>query len=147
MDNVIATHDDPLRKHLNTQKLTPTNLSQAYTEGQLKYLPMEPDASEIIWKLSDKNHHIKIIVNRFITDGLNHKVVTHTTDWLDRHDIPYREILFITQPVPFVTDVFIGNTFHRSIPENALHIPYQTLKPSTELSKWETIYQKIKTVM
>lgn len=143
MDNVIATHDEPIRKYLNTTIFTLDNLEQAYSEGQLKTLPAEPSASEVLWKLSDEGNHIKVVVNRFIGDGLNHKIVTHTTDWLDRKDIPYREILFITQPVMFVTDVFIGTTLSKSIPNTALTIPYQFMEPLPGKNKWETVYEKI----
>lgn len=139
LDNVIASHDLTLKKLLNTDTLTVDNLSRAYSEGVLKTLPVEPDAAEILWKLNDQNHHIKILVSRFIQHGLNHKIVAHTTDWLDRYDIPYREIFFINTPVKLNTDVFIGDPL-APIDSKIIHIPYASLPGD---KKWETIYEQL----
>lgn len=139
LDNVIATHDTAIKKLLNVETLTVKDLTTAYTEGVLKTLPVEPGAAENLWKINDKNHHVKIIVSRFIQHGLNHKIVAHTTDWLDRNDIPYREIFFINTPIKLNTDIFIGDSLAH-IPQTIKHLPYATL---TTENKWDTIYQQI----
>lgn len=141
LDNTITNHDMALNLLLKGAEHNRENITTAYAQGFLKTLEEEPDATETLWKLSDSGYHIKLLVNRFVTSGLNHKIVAHTTDWLDRHDIPYREILFITKPIGLTSDVYI--THNNPLNQPTLHqITYQNsnLELPNNVNNWKELY-------
>lgn len=101
LDNTITSYDDDVQAYLELNPPAPghnvaATIAQGYAQGLLKNLKPARGASEVLWELNNQGHHIRIFVNRFILHGQNHKVIAHTAEWLDRNDIPYREIFFLT---------------------------------------------------
>jgi len=113
VDNTITSYTETIQKYLQTQPTEPNEtfaqkIAHAYAQGILRDLKPAPGVAETLWNLNENNHQIKLIVDRFILHGQNHKVVAHTTEWLDTHDIPYREILFLAAPpTTLKTDIYI----------------------------------------
>lgn len=84
--------------------------TKAVDEGLYQILEIYPRASELLWKLSDAGHHIRIITSRFVKNGQNHRVVTDTGISLDNNDIPYRDIMFTGLKVDIFADVYIDDS-------------------------------------
>ena len=147
IDNTITPYNQALTQALSNADQTENyaqQISTVYTQGFLRDLPVQPDSVQTLWNLNDQGHHIRLLVNRFIQHGQNHKVIAHTTEWLDHHDIPYREILFITKTPLLETDYLIDadprtlktyphNLIKYETPENDhIHTPL-TVKTWVEL--------------
>lgn len=101
LDNTITEYDEKIKTYLEENpppvgENIATTIAQGYAQGLLKTLKPAPKVSEVLWELNNQGHHIRLFVNRFILHGQNHKVIAHTAEWLDRNDIPYREIFFTT---------------------------------------------------
>jgi 5'(3')-deoxyribonucleotidase len=84
--------------------------TKAVEERIYRDMPIFPQASEYLWKLSDEGHHIRIITSRFVKHGQNHRVVTDTGISLDNSDIPYRDIMFTALKVDIFADVYIDDS-------------------------------------
>lgn len=121
---------------------------QAFSKGILKTMGVADDASDVLWKLSNEGHHIRITTSRFLQHGQNHKVIAHTGEWLDRNDIPYRDLVFIHDRTEVNADVYIEalpvniKTFEES---NRQHIvfnqPYNTeIETSLRAYGWKDVY-------
>lgn len=84
--------------------------TQAVEDRIYRDMPLYPEASEHLWKLSDEGHYIRIITSRFVKNGQNHRVVTDTGISLDNNDIPYRDIMFTGLKVDIFADVYIDDS-------------------------------------
>ena len=92
------------------------NHSEAVANGLFKTLNLlDPKASEILWKLDSEGHRIRIITARFVTHGQNYKAVSHTAEWLDKQDIPYRDLLFMSDKEHVEADLFIDDSPHNLV--------------------------------
>lgn len=112
IDNTFTNYNEAIGEYFEQNPLTEgegfaQGIGRAYAEGLLKSLKPAPNASEVLWNLNEQGHHIRFFVNRFILHGQNHKVIAHTTEWLDKHDLPYREIFFLTTNPKIHTNIHI----------------------------------------
>jgi 5'(3')-deoxyribonucleotidase len=93
------------------------NFVKYHTEAVMDglFLNMKPilGASEVLWRLNDEGHHLRVITSRFVKHGQNAKVISDTAYWLDKHDIPYRDIMFVRHKPDVYADVYIDDS-----PEN-----------------------------
>ena len=55
-----------------------------------------PGARDALWKLSDANWDIHIATMRLNKFGLHHAIIGNTIDWLKTHNIPYRQLSFMS---------------------------------------------------
>ncbi len=69
-------------------------------------------ARKYMWMLSDAEYYIRLVTTRLV-QSFNHKIiVNNTVDWLDHHNIPYREICFLgwdTKKSSFLCDYAIDD--------------------------------------
>lgn len=83
------------------------------------YANIEPfeGVSEKLWKLKkEHDFQIYVITNRFVINGQNAKVITDTGLWLDKHNIPYDDIMFTRNKVNIMADVYIDDSKHNIMP-------------------------------
>lgn len=83
--------------------------ARAVDLGMYETMPAIEGASETLWKLNNEGHHIRIITSRFVKHGQHNKVVASTALWLDRNDIPYRDIMFIKDKPDVYADIYIDD--------------------------------------
>lgn len=79
------------------------------------YASIEPFAgvSDAIWKLKrEHDYRIFVITSRFVMNGQNAKVISDTGLWLDKHNIPYDDIMFTSSKVNVLADVYIDDSKH-----------------------------------
>jgi 5'(3')-deoxyribonucleotidase len=179
LDNVITTYTQTFQEYMaqllnidegDIEKYLPSDTSpdfsnwikvntdlyghqvQAVSKGMLKTMGKANNVSEVLWKLNDENHHIRIVTSRFMKHGQNHKVVAHTAEWLDRNDIPYRDLLFIKNRTDVKADLYI-----EALPKNIIKFqelkqnqivytqPYnKDIKVPLRVNNWNEIYNLIK---
>lgn len=51
--------------------------------------------SKILNRLSNDGFKIRIVTRRLVHSGLHKKAINHTVEWLDEHEIPYWDIVFM----------------------------------------------------
>lgn len=158
LDNVITQYDNGVNNYLQNhpspqgENIAET-ISQGYAQGLLKTLQPTPGVSDALWELNEQGHHIRILVNRFILHGQNHKIIAHTAEWLDTNDIPYREIYFHTLNPHLPTDIHIDadpRTIKHLIPHTTV-IKYATpqndhVNGHHTVNNWEETLQLINTI-
>jgi len=69
-------------------------------------------AAETLWRLSDAGVWIRIITHRLIVKEGHAVAVSDTCTWLDAHDIPYRDILFLGNKPQVEADCYIDDAPH-----------------------------------
>lgn len=89
--------------------------ARAVTLGVYRDMEVFPEASKSLWELSDAGHHIRVVTSRFVKPGQHAMVISHTALWLDKNDIPYRDIMFVKDKTDVYADIFIDDS-----PENIL---------------------------
>lgn len=83
------------------------------------YTEIEPFAglSDALWKLKrDHDFRIFVITSRFVINGQNTKVISDTGLWLDKHNVPYDDIMFTSSKVNVLADVYIDDGYHNILP-------------------------------
>lgn len=71
--------------------------------------PMIQGASACLWQLSDADHHIRIVTHRLGWQYLHAVAIKTTVDWLEAHNIPYRDIAFEGAKTEIEADVIIDD--------------------------------------
>jgi 5'(3')-deoxyribonucleotidase len=82
----------------------------AVTQRNL-FLDMEPvrDAPAVLRKLSARGIWIRIITNRLFLKYSHRTSVTQTVDWLDKYDIPYWDLCFMSDKDAVGAHVYIDD--------------------------------------
>jgi 5'(3')-deoxyribonucleotidase len=83
--------------------------SNAVEKGLYTALRMIEGASDTLWQLSDEGHDIRIITSRFVKNRQHHLVITQTSEWLERHDIPFKDLMFVSRKTDVYADVYIDD--------------------------------------
>lgn len=103
--------------------------------------PEIPGARDALWKLSDAEWHIHIATSRLTKFGLHDKVVENTASWLREHNIPYRDLSFVSDKKRLLADAIVDDRFdncsetaHRRIfhfaaPHNSSDITWNNIVP------------------
>ena len=63
-----------------------------------------------LWELSNSGIWIRIITHRLYTNWGHKKAAQDTVEWLDKVDIPYREICFVSQKTEVDADAYIEDS-------------------------------------
>jgi 5'-nucleotidase len=117
------------------------------------YTLMQPiqGASETLWKLSEEGYHLRVITSRFVKHGQNAQVIGDTATWLDKNDIPYRDIMFVKDKADVYADIYIDDS-----PENVINLkrtgrkvitfdaPYNKDLEGLRAKNWDDVYQIIR---
>lgn len=121
------------------------------------YTQIEPfeGVSDALWKL--KNEHdfrIFVITSRFVIPGQNSKVISDTGIWLDKHNIPYDDIMFTSNKVNVLADVYIDDSMHNILPLQeagrktiVYDRSYNRHLTGPRAHNWEEAYQLISTMV
>lgn len=86
--------------------------TNAVRDGLFRSLQPMEGASKALWELSDKGVHIRVVTHRFFGNGNHQVVAADTVAWLDRHEIPYRDLCFLGSKSQLHADVFIDDAPH-----------------------------------
>lgn len=81
--------------------------SEAVAQGIYGKMKVYDGCSQTLWKLDEDGHHIRVITSRFTVWGQNNRVVASTGAWLDKVDLPYRDIMFVRDKGDVYADVYI----------------------------------------
>lgn len=137
IDEVVARYVKGLRGHLAlTQGLTAEEAMELYPEidtyefnnwgpefvknfrqihgdavdnGLYAELEAYPHASEVLWKLSDEGYHLRIITSRFVNKLQHFRVMADTGLFLDRQNIPFRDVAFTSHKTEIYADVYLDD--------------------------------------
>lgn len=124
--------------------------SEAVALGLYRDMEMIAGASENLWKLDADGHHLRVITSRFTVHGQNYKAVANTGEWLDKHDLPYRDIMFVHNKVDVFADIYIDDAPHNITNfQNAgrkviiFEAPYNKGIEGIRAQTWEDVYEII----
>lgn len=69
-----------------------------------------PGAAASLRRLSAKDIHIRIITHRLFIKYFHQEAVRQTIEWLDHHDIPYRDLCLVDDKPAVGADLYIEDT-------------------------------------
>lgn len=120
------------------------------------YANIEPfiGVSEALWKLKkEHDYRIFVITSRFVMNGQNAKVISDTGLWLDKHNIPYDDIMFTSSKVNILADVYIDDSEHNILPlreagRNTIVYDrsYNKQLPGPRAKNWDEAYNLLSTM-
>ncbi|MCQ3805675.1 MAG: hypothetical protein OXB92_01565 [Acidimicrobiaceae bacterium] len=85
----------------------------AVTEGRMfRDLEVIEGAAEALWRLSDAGVWIRIITHRLYVNWGHQVAAGDTVDWLDRVEIPYRDLCFLGAKPEVEADLYIDDAPH-----------------------------------
>lgn len=71
--------------------------------------PIVEGAREALWRLSDAEWSIFIATSRLTKFGAYDKIVSNTTSWLHKENIPFRELAFTHQKTRIAADAIVDD--------------------------------------
>ena len=97
--------------------LTTSDFEKLHEKAVVEYrmfrdMPVIPGASEVLWRLSDQGIWIRIISHRLYVNWGHAIAAGDTADWLDRANIPYRDLCFIGAKSALHADLYIDDGPH-----------------------------------
>lgn len=126
--------------------------AQAVALGLYKEMDAIGNVSEILWRLSNEGHHLRVITSRFVKSGQHSMVIGSTAIWLDKHDIPYRDIMFVRNKTDVYADIYIDDAeynieAYRAAGSNFLifDAPYNKHVEGPRVYNWDEVYEAVKT--
>jgi 5'-nucleotidase len=75
-------------------------------------MPAIDGVSETLWRLSDAGVWIRIITHRIFINGGHKVAIADTVEWLDIHNIPYRDLCFLGHKPQVEADCYIDDGPH-----------------------------------
>lgn len=85
----------------------------AVTEGRMfRDLEVIDGAAEALWRLSDAGVWIRIITHRLYVNWGHQTAAGDTVAWLDRVEIPYRDLCFLGAKPEVEADLYIDDAPH-----------------------------------
>lgn len=91
--------------------------SEAVRNGLFTRMEPIPGASDVLWNLNESGYHLRVITSRFVKHGQNAQVISDTAFWLDKNQIPYRDIMFVKDKADVYADLYIDDS-----PENIIRL-------------------------
>jgi 5'-nucleotidase len=135
LDGVCADYESAFRASvvrrlgLDVANLAPQTTMDAYSEWGLSFEQFEaahraavvedrifremdplPGVSESLWQLSRAGVWIRIITARLLFSGTHETSAADTAYWLDSHDIPYRDLCFISDKPNVGADLYVDDS-------------------------------------
>lgn len=125
--------------------------SEAVANGLYEEMDVFPHASEKLWQLNNEDFHLRVMTSRFVKHGQNFQVVNATGKWLDKHNIPYRDLMFVHEKTDVYVDVLIDDSPYNILGYQALgrnviifDAPYNRDLEGIRVTNWEEAYDAIK---
>lgn len=85
---------------------------RAVKDNMFLSMPVMQGASEALWELSDAGVFIRIVTHRLGFKGLHGHAAAQTVQWLDNHNIPYRDLCFVADKPQVGADVYVDDAPH-----------------------------------
>lgn len=86
--------------------------SNAVKDGLFRGLQPMTGVQQALWTLSDNDVYIRIVTHRLLGKGMHQLAAADTIAWLDRHDLPYRDLCFMGEKAQVEADVYIDDAPH-----------------------------------
>ena len=86
--------------------------ADAVRDGLFRSVQPFPGVAEALWRLSDAGVHIRVITHRLLVNREHGVAGTDTIAWLDRHNIPFRDLCFVGRKAQVDADVYIDDAPH-----------------------------------
>lgn len=122
----------------------------AVEDGIYSELELIEGTTECLWALSDLGYHIDIITSRFVNNGQHRKVVSQTVDWLDRKNVPFRDLSFLGDKNRHIVDVMLDDSPSnierlRSIGREVVVFDqlYNQMLDGPRVYSWEDFYEYV----
>ena len=124
----------------------------AVNDGMFALMDMIPDASDALWALSDAGIRIRIITHRLIVNFNFGKTVADTVSFLDRHDIPYRDLCFLRDKADVGCDLLVDDAPHNIEALRSAHGPaiamvfdqqYNQHVPGLRARNWHDVVDEV----
>lgn len=80
--------------------------------GLIRTMPVIEGAADALWRLSDAGIWIRIITHRLYVNWAHSRAVADTAEWLDEHQIPYRDLCFLGAKPEVEADCYIDDAPH-----------------------------------
>lgn len=91
-----------------------TNFKQYHGEaveaGLYQHLEVYENASERLWQLNDAGYHIRVISARFTRKHQHTQILRTTGEFLDAHNIPFRDIAITSLKTDIFADVYLDDS-------------------------------------
>lgn len=104
----FASHEQFLQMHAGSVEA-----------GMFATMDVIEGASKALHTLSEAGIHIRIITHRLLLTGAHRRVVTDTVDFLDKHDLPYRDLCFVADKTTVHCDLLIDDAPHNIVAARA----------------------------
>lgn len=112
-----------------------------------------PGVAAALWDLSDRGVHIHVATARMMPGRRTHaKVAGDTQEWLDRHNIPYRSISFVSNKSWVVADLYVDDSPGqiaglRRAGRRAVVFdqPYNRTLPGLRVGSWSDLNRLVRT--
>ena len=83
----------------------------AVTQRNLfKELKPLPDAPQVLRKLSTRGVRIRIITHRLYIHWFHKEAIRQTTEWLERHGVPYWDLCFMRDKAAVGADLYLEDS-------------------------------------
>ncbi len=95
--------------------LTQAEYMELHKEAVMRHnifsnMPVIDGASEALWELSDSGVWIRIITHRLLFSQGHQQTARDTAEWLDKNNIPYRELCFVGMKTEVGADLYIDDS-------------------------------------
>lgn len=179
LDGVCADYESALRdayaarRGVDPASLPPQTTMDAYSEWGLSptdyqdehrhavvekriFRDMKPleGVSQALWELSDAGVWIRIITHRLFFNGIHEVVAQDTANWLDQHNIPYRDLCFIGAKPDVGADLYIDDAPHNvtALRDAGREVivfdqPYNRHLPGPRAHTWRDVLQHVGAVL
>lgn len=139
VDDTLGMYGRGIREHIAVAEgIDPADLAEAYSwdfkewapyvngresflayhedavvnQRMLRNLQVYENASEVLWRLSDRGVWIRIVTHRLLIKRQHQIVGGDTMAWLDEHNIPYNDLFFTGAKEEVGGDLFIDDAPH-----------------------------------
>lgn len=99
------------------------NLFRKGVEEDFIWSEGEPikDSVDALWRLSDSGHYVRLVTHRLVHKFGHAKAVIATASWLDKHNIPYRDLVLMTDKSDINGDVMLDDNVDNVLRWQHLH--------------------------
>ena len=124
--------------------------ADAVKDGLFRAMEPMKDVSDALWKLNDLGVHIRVITHRLFVKHLHAITASDTVMWLDRHNIPYRDLCFAEAKTQIDADIYIDDGPHniKLLRNSGAEVvvydaPYNRNLKGPRADNWEQAYEII----
>lgn len=79
----------------------------------MRDMEMIEGCADALWRLSDAGAWIRLVTHRIYTNWGHNVVVRDTSEWLDKHQVPYRDLCFLSAKASVASHAAIDDAPHQ----------------------------------